>query len=83
MKPESAGNAGGGGESARYNVGTPRASAPEQKYNAEERPGYGNCDAGPVGVLRGALTGGSRTVGRGSMGLTVSAATVLAIRTSK
>ena len=64
MEPESGGSAGGGGKSAHYNVGTLRASASERKDNAEKRSGNGNCNTGPVGVLRGALTGGRKTADR-------------------
>ena len=62
--PESRGGAGGVGESARYDRGTPDARAPERGDNTENDCGDENTDDGPVGVLRGALTGDSETAGR-------------------
>ena len=63
-EPESRDGAGGGGKSARYSGGTPRARAPERGDNAESGSGNENRDDRPVRVLRGALVGENNTVSR-------------------
>ena len=62
-EPKARGGAGGGGESARCNEGTPRARGLERGDNAENGSGNGNRDDGPVEALGGVLAGESETAG--------------------
>ena len=62
-EPEVSGSAGGGGESAECDEGTPHTRGPERGDNAENGSGNGNHDEGSVGALPGALADESETAG--------------------